>query len=96
MKTDKIRYLAGTYFHADYDLEASEPLGVVRNFFNAVDDETVSELRREIVRVLSETKNDDELADLWLMRGDAYYDPRHDDLSLREWFASIVDVLDGK
>ncbi|MFD7023412.1 contact-dependent growth inhibition system immunity protein [Promicromonospora sukumoe] len=92
----EIRYLASTYFHADYDLEAESPLGVVAKYSRAESDSTVYGLRREIVRVLSEGGNEDDLAAVWLKDGHAAYDPRSDGLAFREWFTQIVAVLDGR
>ena len=95
-REDPINYLGETYFHQDYDLEASEPLGVVRNFMGATDEDTISSLRREIVRLLAEVQDEDALAHRWITTADSSYDPRDDGITLREWFESVVRVLDGR
>ncbi len=92
----EIEYLASTCFHADYDLEAESPVGVVVKYLRAETDSTVSGLRREIVQVLSEDGDENDLAAVWLKDGRAAYDPRSDGLALREWFSQIVRVLDGR
>ncbi|WP_146929628.1 contact-dependent growth inhibition system immunity protein [Cellulomonas xylanilytica] len=92
-REDPIHYLASTYFHQDYDLEAREPLGVVRNFVGAADEETISALRRETVHLLADTEDEEVLVLRW---SKASYDPRDDGISMREWFESVVSVLDGR
>ncbi|KQR10455.1 contact-dependent growth inhibition system immunity protein [Cellulomonas sp. Leaf334] len=95
-REDPISYFGAAYFHQDYDLEASEPLGVVRNFAGSVNEETISSLRREIVRLLADAQDEDALAHRWINEADSYYDPRDDGISLRDWFESVVRVLDGR
>ncbi|MBE1874793.1 contact-dependent growth inhibition system immunity protein [Myceligenerans pegani] len=93
---NEIRYLASTYFHPDYDLEANSPVGVVVKFREAESSATISALRREIVQLLSDERDDNALAAAWLNLAGAAYDPRSDDLTFREWFSEIVKVLDGR
>ncbi|WP_136520615.1 contact-dependent growth inhibition system immunity protein [Cellulomonas telluris] len=90
-------YLARHYFHQDYDLEASDPAGVVRVFAQEAGDEAVGSLRREVVQLLAEARDEDELEHVWRTRFGASYEPRrHDGLSYREWFEVVVAVLDGR
>ncbi|RPF21150.1 contact-dependent growth inhibition system immunity protein [Myceligenerans xiligouense] len=91
----EIQYLARTYFHPDYDLEAASPLLVVEKYWESEDSATVSALRNEISSALS-TRDDDGLIELWLAVAGAQYDPRWDGLSGRAWFERILDVLNGK
>lgn len=93
---DEIRYLAATYFHADYDLEAESPVGIVVKFRLSEAAPTISALRREIVKLLAETDGDDALAKVWLETAGAAYDPRSDRLTFREWFTAIVRALDAR
>ena len=95
-QVDPVAYLAETYFHQDYDLEAETPLGVVQNFLDGSGEEDAWELRRALVRLLSEPGGDARLAEAWLVKGGAEYDPRRDGVSLREWFQSIIDLVDGR
>lgn len=91
---NEIRYLASTYFHPDYDLEAATPLGVVVKYKESEGVVTISNLRREIIQLLAGRIEEESLAVMWLKTAGASYDPRSDGLTLRAWFSEIVNLLD--
>ncbi|GAA4714450.1 contact-dependent growth inhibition system immunity protein [Promicromonospora umidemergens] len=93
---EELRYLGSTYFHADYDLEASAPIEVVRKFRASEGEGTISGLRREIVGLLAQMSDDAVLDAAWLTAAGAAYDPRRDGVTTRDWLESILSVLDGR
>ncbi|GCD19717.1 contact-dependent growth inhibition system immunity protein [Cellulomonas algicola] len=93
---DDIRYLAEAYFHQDHDLDADDPLDVVRAFVRAEGEEVVGGLRREIVRLLDDAGDGEVPASAWIVSTTVSYDPRRDGVSIREWFDAIVAVVDGR
>ncbi len=90
---ERLRYLARGYFHQDYQLDAEEPLGVVRDFRDSEVAETVAELRRDLEELLSSGMDEEELATLWLDTFDAYYDPRQDGIEMTRWFRQMLNTL---
>lgn len=92
---DSIKYLARTYFHQDYDIEAPTPLGVVRTFPELEVPATVKELADE-VRELLRDSDDEAMRALWLDTYGAQYDPRDDGMTYREWFTRVLEILEGR
>ena len=90
----EIRYIASTYFHQDYDLEAATPLGVVVKYKEAESDSTVNGLRCEIVQLLAGGGDEGNLAIAWLKTAGAAYDPRSDGMTLKAWFSDMFNILD--
>ncbi len=92
MSQNPIDYLAGAYFHQDYDLEAPSPDLVLVNFRDVESAGTVTETMTALSEALS-SGSEEALADLWLRRAGASYDPRSDGVSMTDWFSRMVDVL---
>lgn len=89
----RLRYLAGTYFHQDYDTEAPTPLGVVEMFRADETDQAVAELLTDIETAISGDRSDEALEEIWLRQCGAMYDPGTDGLTFREWFESMRSAL---
>jgi hypothetical protein len=83
--------LAGE-FHQDYDLVADTPLGVADFCLEGQDDE-----KRAVVAELDAlfaAGMDDVVAHrIWLVEGEASYDPARDGLTCLEWLARVRDRL---
>ncbi|MEU5465905.1 contact-dependent growth inhibition system immunity protein [Streptomyces althioticus] len=88
-----LRELAQAYFHQDYDLEADTPLEVVALFRRAVGPEKAGELRDEIASLLFTVADDGDVAQVWLEQAGAFYDPRLDGVTPREWLRQVAAEL---
>ncbi|MFE5894823.1 contact-dependent growth inhibition system immunity protein [Streptomyces sp. NPDC056462] len=88
-----ISYLAQSYFHQDFDLEAETPLGVVQVFRDGESADTVEALRAEIVALLESEPTEEALANIWLDEAGAEYDPRFEGVTLRDWLRSMAETL---
>ena len=89
----QLRYLAVTYFHQDYDLDAPAPLDVVRLYAGGRPASAVAELESELRRLLSLPMDDAQLRAIWIDEWGASYDPQTDRIGGREWFGAILSVL---
>lgn len=89
---DQLRKLAEAYFHQDYDLEASSPLGVIRLFRDQESKGAVAELESDI-ETLVRSHTEQQIDDLWAETWYAAYDPGDDGMSYREWFERVLEVL---
>ncbi|MEU6882925.1 contact-dependent growth inhibition system immunity protein [Streptomyces sp. NPDC046712] len=93
MLPEPIVYLAGAYFHQDYDLESGTPVQVVESFRRDESEERVDILRRAIEGVLAAGMSENELAALWIDQAGASYDPRDDGLEVSRWFLMVTEAL---
>lgn len=91
--TPEIRYLARTYFHQDFDLDADTPTGVVQLFRAKESAEKIAALQRSIEQLLQSGQSEDQLTSLWLDEAGAQYDPRDDGVSVSEWLRQVVHEL---
>jgi hypothetical protein len=89
----QLRHLALAYFHQDFDLEASTPLGVVSLFVSGESSAVVQELASEIRSVLASSLTDTEIREIWINKYGASYDPMADGIEYRRWFAEILEIL---
>ncbi|MFI5716303.1 contact-dependent growth inhibition system immunity protein [Nocardia sp. NPDC051750] len=90
----EIEYLAGAYFHQDYDLEADSPMGVIRKFRTDEAPGQVQALREALRLLIDSGANEQQLAEVWLRRGaGASYDPRTDGLEFSGFLKNVVDEL---
>ena len=91
---DQLEYLAQTYFHPDWDLEATTAVGVLVNFLRDEPTEDVAALVRELTRILSTSPSEEELHDIWLRRSGALWDPTSGGWqTYREWFDTMLKVV---
>lgn len=91
----RLEYLGQTYFHQDWDAEASTPLGAIENFRIDESSEAVRGLRDDIASTLSRGPSEELLEDIWDRTG-AVWDPRLAGWSsYRGWFEAMLRVLSG-
>jgi hypothetical protein len=91
---DTLFYLAETYFHQDWDLNAPTPLGVVEAFRDREADGTVQGLRSDLEGLLAADPTEDSLRVLWLKRGRADWNPTTDGWeNFRAMFDAMFDVV---
>ncbi|MGC5166717.1 contact-dependent growth inhibition system immunity protein [Luteimicrobium sp. DT211] len=89
----RLRYLARSYFHQDWDIEAPTPVGVVVVFRDQEVPEVVEELRQDLQAVLASHRSEDALAEIWDRCG-ADWDPQIAQLgSYREWFDAMLKAV---
>jgi hypothetical protein len=88
-----ISYIASSYFHQDFDLEADTPIGVVKVFRDSEDPEMAEDLQAEIITLLGANPSEEDLSKIWLVDGGADYDPRSSGITLRDWLMNIAEVL---
>lgn len=87
--------LGQSYFHQDFDLEADTPIAIAVRFGRAAAPETVEALRTEIASILDSDRDEDAVAKIWLEEAEAYYDPRADGISPRDWLRQLAQALTG-
>ncbi|MGW4293352.1 contact-dependent growth inhibition system immunity protein [Micromonospora chersina] len=92
-ETETLRYLAGAYFHQDYDLIAETPSGNVEDFISNETDETSALLYGELQTLLSRGVSESDAQRIWLVDGRASYDPRYHGKSYVGWLTEISDLL---
>lgn len=90
-----LRELGQSYFHQDFDLEADTPVAVAALFGRVAAPETVEALRTEIASILDSDLDEDAVAHIWLEESEAYYDPRADGITPRDWLWQLAQALTG-
>jgi hypothetical protein len=89
-----LKYIAETYFHQDYDLEADSPAEVVELFRETESPEMAATLSGELEELTeSPDLTEERLAELWLEEYGAYYDPRAAGMSVRDWLNLMAEKL---
>ena len=91
-----ISYIAQSYFHQDFDVEADTPLGVVAAFRDSEPAAVVEALRAEIVALLESDSTEEDLAKIWLDDADSQYDPETDGITVRDWLLGMAEALTAK
>lgn len=89
---NQLQYLAGAYFHQDYDLDAESPLALVEQYRDSEPPDDVAGLASE-VEALLRFADEQSLRETWIKRYRASYEPIRDGMSYREWFERVLDVL---
>jgi hypothetical protein len=79
----------GGFFHQDWDLEATDWEGLVRNFCAAAKREQIAAVNAEIDVLLSEPHDERELRDVVFTRLGCAYDPTVNGRSLRSWIMEV-------
>ena len=90
----RLTYLAGAYFHQDYDLEAPTPAGIIANFAESEEPGVIRELAAEITSILDSDMTEGQIADLWLTTLRASYEPDREGLTYRAWLATVLAALE--
>lgn len=92
--SNRLRDLAGAYFHQDYEDDYPGPDAAVEAFRNHHTPDAVAELVSEIDAILSSPMSEPDVADLWIKRYLGSYDPvDRDGITYREWFAHVREIL---
>ena len=92
--TAYLQHLAQAYFHQDYDLEFSSPDEVVAAYVEGEGLIAVRGLGIEIDRLLSAPVDEVGLADLWVKKFGAAFDPAAHGQTYGAWFAHVRDILE--
>ncbi|WP_394554586.1 contact-dependent growth inhibition system immunity protein [Agromyces sp. MMS24-JH15] len=87
------RHLAQGYFHQGFDLDAAQPIGVVRNFREQESETDVEFLRGELAAAIAGDQTEDKLARFWIEELGSSYDPRRDGGTTSEWFRRMLGAL---
>ena len=90
----QLRYLAGAYFHQDYDLDAPTPAGIIANFADTEPPGAIRELAAEIRSILDSGMTEHQIAELWLTTLQASYEPAEDGLTHRAWLSIVLAALE--
>ena len=83
----------GGYFHQDWDLEAAEWQGLVRNFCDAACHEQIAVVYSELGKLLAEAQDERDLSVVLFSQLGCAYDPTVDGISLRDWIEEIQRQL---
>ncbi|MFD7239414.1 contact-dependent growth inhibition system immunity protein [Streptomyces syringium] len=93
LREPRIEYLAQAYFHQDHDLEADDPIHIVDKFRQQESPDTVDALRRALEATLATGASESDLAERWLERAGASYDPRDDGFEISAWLRVVIERL---
>ena len=88
-----IFYIAQSYFHQDFPMEAETPIGVVEMFREKEAPETVEALRAEIVDLVASSPSEEDFSRIWFDDGAACYDPVADGMTMRDWMLKMAKTL---
>jgi hypothetical protein len=91
-----LAYLARTYFHEDFDIEAESPLGVVEKFAIRERAEYSRELLGELNSLRDRGVSEEQAKRIWLDECGAYYEPDSDGINYVQWFEQIIDLLERR
>ncbi|HYW12859.1 MAG TPA: contact-dependent growth inhibition system immunity protein [Longimicrobium sp.] len=83
----------GGYFHQDWDMEAANWEGVVRNFCAAAQPEQIAAVNTEIEALLAGAHDERELSEFVFLQLGCAYDPTVDGIALRNWIMDIRQHL---
>lgn len=86
-------YLATSYFHQDYQLEADTPIGVVAKFLEDEGGGAGRELLSDVQSILDCDLDDDSIGEIWLVMCGASYDPTRDGMTHRQWMERVAEFL---
>jgi hypothetical protein len=92
-EAEGLRYLIGTYFHQDWDVEGDSAADVLDAFAAAEAPETRTAVREDAEALLAEDLDDDDLAARLEEMGLVSYSPEADGLTHREWLALVAERL---
>ena len=90
---NQLKYLAQGYFHQDFDLDADQPIGIMRNFREQESEADVELLQAEITATIAGHGTEEDLSRLWIEDLGSSYDPRRDGVTTSEWFRRMLDAL---
>jgi hypothetical protein len=88
-----ITYLANSYFHQDFRIEASSPRAVVQRFIDEEDRRALISLSREISEILESGIYEQEAREIWMVRSRSAFDPQVEGWTCIEWFRIILEML---
>lgn len=88
-----IKYLATSYFHQDYQLEADSPIGIIDTFIESENAQTSRELLLEISSRFDEGMTEDEARVLWVANSGSSFDPASSGESCLGWLRRVRDLL---
>ncbi|WP_192810033.1 contact-dependent growth inhibition system immunity protein [Actinomadura rudentiformis] len=89
----ELKYLAQAYFHQDYDLEASSPIGAIHNFVRDEPREIRVVLAAEVEALLASSPEASQFRALWVDEWAAAYAPSADTEAWRAWFEDVLRIL---
>ncbi|MFD0856289.1 contact-dependent growth inhibition system immunity protein [Actinomadura adrarensis] len=95
MRYRELPYLAGAYFHQDYDLDADTPPGVVRYFKESETVEVRDALIREVQDLMAEGLDDDNMYRRWVHEWGSCFYPGNLDISWENWFQDVLEILNS-
>ncbi|AWH89393.1 contact-dependent growth inhibition system immunity protein [Limnobaculum parvum] len=90
MKTENINYLLSAYFHQDWRCEAQNDDEIIMHFKKAETQQTINELKEELNSLLASNQ---ELTREFIIENDGYYNPEYGGLTIREWLARLLQLL---
>lgn len=83
------------YFHPDWQLDADSRLEVVTHFLRAEDPSLIDQVVDELRELLQEPVSDDELHRSVDEDYSLYYDPSHENITMRAWLTGLLQELEG-
>ncbi|MCT7950480.1 contact-dependent growth inhibition system immunity protein [Ancylothrix sp. C2] len=88
-----LAHFFGAYFHQDWDLEAPNAEGVIRNYLQDEPFISVQQTITEINQLLEMKFSEDELKNILLFDFHCNYDPTFDGISYQDWLCWIQTFL---
>jgi len=96
MIVDQLPNLAqffGAYFHQDWDLEADDALGVIRNYLKEANFPSTQQTIKEIEQLIKMNLSEEQLRDIIVCDMSCNYDPSRYGISYLEWLYWVQTTL---
>ena len=84
-----------SYFHPDWQLDADSRLEVATDFLDTGDPILIDQVIKELRELVREPMADDEFHQTIDEDYSLYYDPSHEDVTMRAWLTGLLGELEA-
>jgi CdiI immunity protein len=84
-----------SYFHPDWQLDADSRLEVATDFLDTADPILIDQVIEELRELVQEPMADDEFHQTIDEDYSLYYDPSHENVTMRAWLTGLLQELEG-
>lgn len=81
-------------FHPDWQKDSPTRSHVVEEYLRTVEPADARAVAEDLRELLDQRLSEDELHDMVLREYSLFYDPWHDEISMTEWLASLMQDLE--
>jgi hypothetical protein len=84
-----------SYFHPDWQLDADSRLEVATDFLDTADPILIDQVIEELKELVQEPMSDDEFHQTVDEDYSLYYDPSHENVTMRAWLTGLLAELEA-